>query len=117
MVTGKGVPDLSTRQLVHRLSAEGGLPAAALVDCDPFGIEIMFVYKYGSLAMAWSAEWTAVPSLQWIGLLSHMLLLQLILEKGFVDLIICNMCYVELLLGEISDMYFTGTFLLSSLLF
>ena len=69
MVTGKGVPDLSTRQLVHRLSTEGGLPAAALVDCDPFGIEIMFVYKYGSLAMAWSAEWTAVPSLEWIGLL------------------------------------------------
>jgi len=75
MLTGKGVPDLSTRQLAHELSFKRGIPSAVLVDCDPYGLEIMLVYKYGSLSMAWSVETTAVPAMQWIGVLPEELTL------------------------------------------
>ena len=34
MVTGKGVPDLATRQLVYRLTTEFSLPTFILTDCD-----------------------------------------------------------------------------------
>ena len=56
--------DLSTRQLAHELSFKRGIPSVVLVDCDPYGLEIMLVYKYGSLSMAWSVETTAVPAMQ-----------------------------------------------------
>ena len=69
MVTGKGVPDLATRQLVHLLATQCGLPVLLLTDCDPYGIEIALCYKFGSLAMAWAPERLAVPSSLWIGLL------------------------------------------------
>ena len=45
VVTGKGVPDLNTRQFVRRLWEELGVPVFALVDADPFGIEIMCTYR------------------------------------------------------------------------
>ena len=69
MVTGKGVPDLATRQLVYRLTTEFSLPTFILTDCDPYGIEIALTYKFGSLAMAWTPERLAVPSAIWLGLL------------------------------------------------
>ena len=69
MVTGKGVPDLATRQLVHLLSSQFKLPVLILTDCDPYGLEIFFMYKYGSLAMSWAAEPLAVSSSVWLGLL------------------------------------------------
>ena len=68
LVTGKGIPDLNTRQFVHKLWDDLRLPTFAVVDADPYGIEIMCVYRYGSLSMAWSAETTAVPELKWLGL-------------------------------------------------
>ena len=41
MVTGRGVPDMATRQLVYRLTTEFSLPTFfILTDCDPYGIEI-----------------------------------------------------------------------------
>ena len=69
MVTGKGVPDLATRQLVYRLSTQFVLPVVILTDCDPYGFEIALTYKFGSLAMAWAPERLAVPSAIWLGLL------------------------------------------------
>ena len=69
MVTGKGVPDLATRQLVYRLCTQFILPVVILTDCDPYGIEIALTYKFGSLAMAWAPERLAVPSAIWLGLL------------------------------------------------
>ncbi|KAL7646563.1 UNVERIFIED_CONTAM: hypothetical protein RMT77_001814 [Armadillidium vulgare] len=50
LITGKGYPDLCTRQLVHRLWVELHLPVLALVDADPFGIHIAAVYKFGAIA-------------------------------------------------------------------
>ncbi|XP_033247418.1 meiotic recombination protein W68-like [Drosophila miranda] len=68
LVTGKGYPDCSTRRIVHRLSTECHLPAYILVDADPFGIEIMLVYRLGSQSMSFTSGDLATPTLRWIGL-------------------------------------------------
>ncbi|XP_017013866.2 meiotic recombination protein W68 [Drosophila takahashii] len=68
LITGKGYPDCCTRRLVHRLAEENQLPAYILVDADPFGIEIMLVYRRGSQAMSFSSQGLTTPSLRWIGL-------------------------------------------------
>jgi hypothetical protein len=46
---GKGFPDVATRLLVQLLWKSLGVPVLALVDADPHGIEIMCVYRFGSL--------------------------------------------------------------------
>ncbi len=42
------MPDISTRQLAHVIWQSFKLPFYCLVDANPFGIQIMAVYKYGS---------------------------------------------------------------------
>ncbi|RXN05540.1 meiotic recombination SPO11 [Labeo rohita] len=46
---GKGVPDVNSRLMVRKLWDTLHVPVFALVDADPHGIEIMCIYKYGSL--------------------------------------------------------------------
>lgn len=43
------------------------IPAYILVDADPYGIEIMFTYCFGSLALSHEVEYLAAPSIKWIG--------------------------------------------------
>ncbi|CAO2577483.1 Meiotic recombination protein SPO11 [Lemmus lemmus] len=69
MVTGKGIPDLNTRLLVKKLWDTFHLPVFTLVDADPYGIEIMCIYKYGSLSMSFEAQSLTVPAIRWLGLL------------------------------------------------
>ncbi|XP_034351459.1 meiotic recombination protein SPO11 isoform X3 [Arvicanthis niloticus] len=69
MVTGKGVPDLNTRLLVKRLWDTFHIPVFTLVDADPYGIEIMCIYKYGSMSMSFEAHNLTVPTIRWLGLL------------------------------------------------
>jgi len=64
-VTGKGVPDIPTRQLVSLLSSR--MQVLVLTDCDPYGLEIYFTYKFGSLASTWAQEKLAAPSSLWLG--------------------------------------------------
>lgn len=45
MITGKGYPDIPTRMIVKLLSEKAALPVYALVDADPYGFEIMCVYR------------------------------------------------------------------------
>ncbi|XP_043264897.1 meiotic recombination protein SPO11 [Colletes gigas] len=45
LVTGKGYPDVATRMLVKLLSEKMELPVYAIVDADPFGVDIMCVYR------------------------------------------------------------------------
>jgi meiotic recombination protein SPO11 len=66
ILTAKGYPDLNTRQFLHRLWRELAIPVLALVDADPFGVEILLTYRFGSLATVWCCERTAVPELRWI---------------------------------------------------
>ncbi|XP_012879781.1 PREDICTED: meiotic recombination protein SPO11 isoform X2 [Dipodomys ordii] len=69
MVTGKGVPDLNTRLLVKKLWDTFHMPMLTLVDADPHGIEIMCIYKYGSMSMSFEAHNLTVPAIRWLGLL------------------------------------------------
>jgi meiotic recombination protein SPO11 len=64
---GKGYPDLNTRLLLKKLYDQHKLPIYALTDADPHGIEIMFTYRFGSLAQSHNAEHLAIPSIRWIG--------------------------------------------------
>lgn len=66
MSQGKGFPDVNTRHLVKYLVDTFAIPAYILVDADPHGIEIMFTYRFGSLALA-HLDQLAAPSIQWIG--------------------------------------------------
>ncbi|CAL1606787.1 unnamed protein product [Knipowitschia caucasica] len=69
MITGKGVPDVNSRLMVRKLWDTLHIPIFALVDADPYGIEIMCIYKYGSRAMSFEARSLTVPSVMWLGLL------------------------------------------------
>ncbi|XP_075701713.1 meiotic recombination protein SPO11 [Rhinoderma darwinii] len=69
LITGKGVPDLNTRLFVRKLWDTFQIPIFTLVDADPHGIEIMCIYKYGSLSMSFEAHNLTVPSIAWLGLL------------------------------------------------
>ncbi|ALC42692.1 mei-W68, partial [Drosophila busckii] len=68
LITGKGYPDCTTRHIVHRLATDFKIPVYILADADPFGIEIMLVYKHGSQSMSFSSATMATPALRWIGL-------------------------------------------------
>ena len=45
LITGKGYPDVATRMLVKLLSEKLELPVYIIVDADPFGVDIMCVYR------------------------------------------------------------------------
>ncbi|CAE6434409.1 unnamed protein product [Rhizoctonia solani] len=67
IVTGKGYPDLATRQLVSIFSYElpEHIPILCLVDADPHGMDILSVYKFGSKTMA--HEELAAERVEWMG--------------------------------------------------
>ncbi|UQC82028.1 type IIB DNA topoisomerase [Colletotrichum lupini] len=68
--SGKGYPDLNTKQFVHLLhTAKPELPIFALVDFDCYGIAIMRCYSYGTRGHAHEKA-TTVPSMQWLGIKS-----------------------------------------------
>nr|XP_046253383.1 meiotic recombination protein SPO11 isoform X2 [Scatophagus argus] len=67
--TGKGFPDVNSRLMVRKLWDTLHIPILTLVDADPHGIEIMCIYKYGSVAMSFEARSLTVPSVMWLGLL------------------------------------------------
>ncbi|XP_077477580.1 meiotic recombination protein SPO11 isoform X1 [Stigmatopora argus] len=69
MITGKGFPDVNSRLMVRKLWDVLEIPVFTLVDADPHGIEIMCIYKYGSMAMSFEAQNLTIPSVMWLGLL------------------------------------------------
>ncbi|XP_076804453.1 meiotic recombination protein SPO11-like isoform X2 [Clavelina lepadiformis] len=68
MITGKGVPDVNTRLMVKRIWKELEIPVFGLMDADPHGIEIMFVYRFGSVSQSFDATSLSLPFLKWIGI-------------------------------------------------
>ncbi|OQE19574.1 hypothetical protein PENSTE_c015G00811 [Penicillium steckii] len=74
LITGKGYPDICTRQFLHKLSKDTGsgdhrrLRFYALTDGDPHGLAIISTYKYGSLAYLHENAGLTLPCLQWLGL-------------------------------------------------
>ncbi|CAM1319925.1 SPO11 (predicted) [Pycnogonum litorale] len=69
MITGKGFPDVNTRRLLKILWQQLEIPILALVDANPHGLEIMTVYKYGSMTMSFCNEELIVPEIKWLGIL------------------------------------------------
>nr|XP_016479284.1 PREDICTED: meiotic recombination protein SPO11-1-like [Nicotiana tabacum] len=46
---GRGYPDVPTRRFLRLLVDKLHLPVYCLVDCDPYGFDILTTYKFGSL--------------------------------------------------------------------
>ncbi|XP_053998774.1 meiotic recombination protein W68 [Hylaeus anthracinus] len=68
LVTGKGYPDVATRMLVKLLSEKMELPVYIIVDADPFGVDIMCVYRFGSATLSKERESLACPKVRWLGI-------------------------------------------------
>ncbi|KAE9444814.1 hypothetical protein C3L33_23288, partial [Rhododendron williamsianum] len=50
------------------LCLETNLPVLGLMDCDPYGLKILSVYKYGSIDMAYDSNHLTTPGILWLGL-------------------------------------------------
>ncbi|KAA3467374.1 meiotic recombination protein SPO11-1 isoform X6 [Gossypium australe] len=59
----KKVKERFLRLLMDKLS----LPVYCLVDCDPYGFDILATYRFGSMQMAYDAKFLRVPQIQWLG--------------------------------------------------
>ncbi|KAI8993685.1 Spo11/DNA topoisomerase VI subunit A [Pilobolus umbonatus] len=69
LITGKGYPDLATRQLIKYFSIHyKSIPILALMDNDPHGLDIYATYKWGAKAFAYDVFNLAVQSIELIGL-------------------------------------------------
>ncbi|XP_053963056.1 meiotic recombination protein W68-like isoform X1 [Anastrepha ludens] len=69
LITGKGYPDLCTRYIVNRLSADHKLPVYALFDADPHGIDILLTYQFGSQKMSREMLKNLIcPHIRWLGI-------------------------------------------------
>jgi len=68
-ITGCGYPDYNTRKFVCQASGFLKIPVLLLVDCDPHGIHIALVYKFGSCNMRAEEDRLSVPTAKWIGIL------------------------------------------------
>lgn len=67
LITAKGYPDINTRVLLKKIEVELCIPIYIIVDGDPFGIDIMCTYKYGSLQMINFSQQLAISKMEWIG--------------------------------------------------
>lgn len=54
--------------MLHKIWSHCRLPIFILCDADPHGIEIMLIYRHGSMQMSRCVDHLAVPDIQWIGL-------------------------------------------------
>ncbi|XP_012461672.1 meiotic recombination protein SPO11-1 isoform X5 [Gossypium raimondii] len=67
VITGRGYPDVPTRRFLRLLVDKLCLPVYCLVDCDPYGFDILATYRFGSMQMAYDAKFLRVPQIQWLG--------------------------------------------------
>uniref|UniRef100_A0A7N0U272 DNA topoisomerase (ATP-hydrolyzing) n=1 Tax=Kalanchoe fedtschenkoi TaxID=63787 RepID=A0A7N0U272_KALFE len=67
VISGRGYPDVNTRRFLRLLVEKLKLPTFCLVDCDPYGFDILTTYRFGSMQMAYDAQFLRVPEIQWLG--------------------------------------------------
>ncbi|KAL6999125.1 hypothetical protein U1Q18_000288 [Sarracenia purpurea var. burkii] len=67
VITGRGYPDVPTRRFLRLLIEKLSLPAYCLVDCDPYGFDILTTYRFGSMQMAYDAKFLRVHEIRWLG--------------------------------------------------
>ena len=85
--TGKGYPDYGTRRLLSMLVQDLRLPTFALVDGDPYGIEIAAIYKWGTIGLRNTGRTQHfVPALIWLGILPSELSTLSISSDALVDM-------------------------------
>nr|AHY99543.1 meiotic recombination protein [Carica papaya]ALX26988.1 meiotic recombination protein SPO11-1 [Carica papaya] len=68
VITGKGYPDIPTRRFLRLLVEKLHLPVYCLVDCDPYGFDILTTYRFGSMQMAYDTKFLRVPEIHWLGM-------------------------------------------------
>ncbi|KAL0208171.1 hypothetical protein P9112_010758 [Eukaryota sp. TZLM1-RC] len=67
LITGCGFPDFATRAFLSKIAAAfPDVPVLGLADADPYGLDILCKYRFGSTAAVHEAD-LAVPRLRWIG--------------------------------------------------
>ncbi|KAL2316653.1 hypothetical protein Fmac_030529 [Flemingia macrophylla] len=66
-IQGRGYPDIPTRRFLRLLVENLRLPVYCLVDCDPFGFDILTTYRFGSMQMAYDTKHLRVPEIRWLG--------------------------------------------------
>ncbi|KAG8774083.1 endodeoxyribonuclease [Serendipita sp. 397] len=69
LLTGKGYPDIATRQMLHKLSTglPEEIPIFAVVDADPYGVDILVTYAFGSRSLQHEREGLVSERLVWLG--------------------------------------------------
>ncbi|XP_027939534.1 meiotic recombination protein SPO11-1 [Vigna unguiculata] len=67
VITGRGYPDIPTRRFLRLLVENLRLPVYCLVDCDPYGFDILTTYRFGSMQMAYDTKHLRVPEINWLG--------------------------------------------------
>ncbi|KAM6579340.1 hypothetical protein CsatA_003114 [Cannabis sativa] len=86
VITGRGYPDIPTRRFLRLLIDTLHLPAYCLVDCDPYGFDILCTYRFGSMQMAYDSKILRVPEIKWIG----------VFPSDFDKYCIPNQCFLPL---------------------
>ncbi len=67
IITGKGQPDLTTREFTRRLVAELQIPVLGLADSDPYGLDLLLNCAHGSVQTANETPWLAINDMWWLG--------------------------------------------------
>ncbi|XP_061937950.1 meiotic recombination protein W68 isoform X2 [Apis cerana] len=105
LVTGKGYPDVATRMLVKLLSEKLELPVYIIVDADPFGVDIMCVYRFGSAALSRERESLVCSNVRWLGIHPSELLALGVNTAPLTEFDLSKLAALE------ARPYVTGTFL------
>ncbi|KAI8067487.1 Spo11/DNA topoisomerase VI subunit A [Gongronella butleri] len=89
LITGCGYPDLATRHMVkHLANRYQDVPIVSLMDNDPYGLDIYFVYKWGSAAQAHDSVNLTIPTMRFMGLCCQDRVEHCISPDGYVPLTI-----------------------------
>ncbi|WJX64926.1 hypothetical protein P8452_49647 [Trifolium repens] len=67
VISGRGYPDIPTRRFLRLLVENLHIPAYCLVDCDPYGFDILTTYRFGSMQMAYDTKHLRIPEIHWLG--------------------------------------------------
>ncbi|KAJ0733860.1 putative DNA topoisomerase (ATP-hydrolyzing) [Helianthus annuus] len=104
VITGRGYPDIPTRRFLRLLIERLHLPTYCLVDCDPYGFDILTTYRFGSMQMAYDAKIMKLPEIKWLGVLPsdaetfnvpQQCLLPMTTEDKIKTEAILNRCYLQ----------------------
>uniref|UniRef100_A0A1I7Z0R6 DNA topoisomerase (ATP-hydrolyzing) n=1 Tax=Steinernema glaseri TaxID=37863 RepID=A0A1I7Z0R6_9BILA len=69
LVTGRGYPDICTRNVVRSIVETANIPCFCLTDADPHGVAIFMTYKYGAETPSAVNENCFIPDIIWLGML------------------------------------------------